>query len=201
MPKVTVEHKEARRRQVLDAALDCFEAKGLHGTTMQDIITASGLSAGAIYTYFASKDAIIEAIADERHHTERALLEDALAVGDPLEAFRDFLARYFAWLADPDEQRRRRVNVQVWAEALHNPKIEQVITEGLAPIEPVTNAMVAAQRAGQLPAHIDPEAFSRAVLALIQGFVLQQAWEPDLSVDRFRDTVLQMVDATLGSRQ
>lgn len=109
--------------------------------------------------------------------------------------------RYFEWLGDPDEQRRRRVNVQVWAEALPNPKVEQVITEGLAPIEPVTNAMIAAQRASQLPRHIDPEAFSRAVLALIQGFVLQPAWQPHLSVDAYRDTVLQMVDATLGSRQ
>ena len=123
----------------------------------------------------------------------------ALAVGDPLEAFRDFLARYFAWLADPDEQRRRRVNVQVWAEALHNPKIEQVITEGLAPIEPVTNAMVAARpRRSATRAHrpggVQPSgARAHSRLCSATGMGARPVCRP------LRDTVLQMVDTTLGS--
>ena len=173
MPKVTVEHKEARRRQVLDAALACFEAKGLHGTTMQDIITASGLSAGAIYTYFASKDAIIEAIADERHHATSVARRRARR-GRPAGAFAtSSLGTSRGWpIGRNSGVGGERTGV---GGALHN-RIEQVITEGLAPIEPVTNAMVAAQRAGQLPGHID-QAFSRAVLRSFKGFV-QQAWGP-----------------------
>ena len=53
---------EARREQVLTAASDCFRRKGYHGAGMAEISKMAGMSAGHIYNYFASKEAIIEAI-------------------------------------------------------------------------------------------------------------------------------------------
>ena len=44
--------------------------------TMLDIQRESGLSAGAIYTYFSSKEAIVEAVADERHQRETQLVRE-----------------------------------------------------------------------------------------------------------------------------
>ena len=61
MPKVTEAHLEARRSQILDAAWTCFARKGYHQATMQDICQESGLSPGAIYRYFESKEAILKA--------------------------------------------------------------------------------------------------------------------------------------------
>ena len=49
MPKVSEQHREARRDQIVDAALRCFSRKGFQRTSMADIIAESGLSAGAIY--------------------------------------------------------------------------------------------------------------------------------------------------------
>jgi AcrR family transcriptional regulator len=199
MPKVGEEHRQQRRRVILEAALACFDRRGLHGTTMQDIVAESGLSAGAIYTYFASKDAIIAAIAADRHAVERALLATALAADDPRTALHAFVDSYFDWLNDPEEQRRRRVNVYVWAEALHSPSVNAIVAEGVAPIDDATAAVEAAIAAGRLPAHVDPEGFVRAVLALVLGFVLQQAWTPTVDVDRFRVTVRAMIDGLLES--
>ena len=53
---------ERRRRQILDAALDCFRRRGFHQTSMQEICAAAGISAGALYRYFGSKAEIITAI-------------------------------------------------------------------------------------------------------------------------------------------
>jgi TetR/AcrR family transcriptional repressor of uid operon len=53
---------EARKEQVLSAAEDCFRRKGYHGAGMAEICKTAGMSAGHIYNYFASKEAIIEAI-------------------------------------------------------------------------------------------------------------------------------------------
>ena len=57
-----------------------------------------------------------------------------------------------------------------------------------------------AQERGELADDIDPEAFARAMLALFQGFILQQAWEPDADVAAYLETCEAMVDALLPAR-
>ena len=199
MPKVTDEHRDRRRRQILDAAVACFDRRGLHATTTDEIVAEAGLSAGAIYRYFDSKDAIIEAVAAERHAHERSLLADALAGNDPRASLRSFLERYFVWLGDPEEQRRRRVNVYVWAEALHNPRLAGVVTSGLAPLDQSVRAVRAAVRSGAFPPGLDAEPFVRVVLALLQGFVLQQCWDPTVDLEGYRATALATLDALLSA--
>jgi AcrR family transcriptional regulator len=147
---------------------------------------------------FDSKDAIIEAVAAERHAHERSLLADALVGDDPRASLRSFLEQYFDWLADPDEQRRRRVNVYVWAESLHNARLAGVVASGLAPLDQSVEAVRAAVRAGAFPPALDPEPFVRVVLALLQGFVLQQCWDPTVDLQRYRATALATVDALLS---
>lgn len=61
MLRVSEANKIARRQQIIDAAYRCFVRKGLNQTTMRDIYEEAELSAGAVYHYFDSKDAIIEA--------------------------------------------------------------------------------------------------------------------------------------------
>ena len=63
MPKVTEEYRVARRDEIADAALRAFRRKGFQATSMAEIIAESGLSAGAIYGHYASKDAIIVDVA------------------------------------------------------------------------------------------------------------------------------------------
>jgi AcrR family transcriptional regulator len=52
---------EERRGQIIEAALACFTRKGYANTTMDDIVAESGLSKGAIYWYFKSKDDVFQA--------------------------------------------------------------------------------------------------------------------------------------------
>ncbi|NNJ11511.1 TetR/AcrR family transcriptional regulator [Chloroflexales bacterium ZM16-3] len=63
MPRPDV--SEERRAQILDAALRVFARQGLYETRMDDIVAESGLSKGALYWYFKSKDAIITAILEQ----------------------------------------------------------------------------------------------------------------------------------------
>jgi AcrR family transcriptional regulator len=53
---------EARPDEVLDAALDLFIEKGFAATRVEDIARRAGLSKGAVYLYFPSKEAIIEGL-------------------------------------------------------------------------------------------------------------------------------------------
>ena len=56
MPRVSLAHEQAVRARIVDSALRVFAEKGYHGATIGDVVRDSGLSVGAIYTYFRGKD-------------------------------------------------------------------------------------------------------------------------------------------------
>lgn len=66
MPRLTEATKQARRRQIIDAAFTCFTAKGYTHTSMTDIIKESGLSSGSIYSHFSGKSDILHATIQQR---------------------------------------------------------------------------------------------------------------------------------------
>jgi AcrR family transcriptional regulator len=189
MPKVSPEHLAARRQQILDAALVCFDRSGFHRTSMQDIFDQAGLSTGAVYRYFDSKEAIIEAIAEQRHTREAELIAEAMSVAD----------LYFGWLKDPDEMRRRRIGVLVWAEAVNHTGLRSVVQRGADQRRLLTGFLQGAKEQGALPPDADPEAITRIYLALFQGFILQQSWDPGLDVDPYLKAVHEVVDATMST--
>lgn len=66
MPRLTDATKAARRAQIIEAAIDCFLEHGYTNTSMSDIIKASGLSSGSIYSHFSGKEDILISAIDER---------------------------------------------------------------------------------------------------------------------------------------
>ncbi len=64
MPKTSAAAKEARQEQILTAAVRCFARRGYHATTIEDLVAETGLSRGALYLYFPSKEALYLALAD-----------------------------------------------------------------------------------------------------------------------------------------
>jgi len=93
----------ARPDEVLDAALDLFIDKGFAATRVEDIARAAGISKGAVYLYFPSKEALLEAL------VRRAVLpiaESAMGAvtgfdGDPRQAISAALRMLTGKLSDP----------------------------------------------------------------------------------------------------
>src|SRR5256885_6599533 len=176
MPKVSAAHLESRREQILDAAVACFAREGFHRASMQDVGRGAGLSAGAIYRYFASKDDIIEAIAAERHARERGFIAAAQSAQGPADTIRALGRAFFRSLDDPDEHVRRRVNVQVWAEALRDERVAAQVRRGIEPPRAILAQLLrAGQEAGGGSPAVDAEAAARAPQSLFFGLVLPQA--------------------------
>jgi len=198
MPKVSQSHRDARRTQILDAAMICFARSGFHRTTMQDIVQQAELSPGAIYLYFSSKDEIIAALADERHAREQKLIAEACE-GDEMQTTLQRLAHaFFGQLQTPDERLRRRLGVQVWAEALCNDQIHVLMRQGVdEPRRLLAEMITNAQRRGDCPAHLDPDAVARVMIALFHGFILQQAWDEQLAIEPYVATIEMAFQALL----
>ena len=59
------ERDEGKRLAILATAKRLFAARGFHGTSVSDLAREVDLPVGSIYTYFANKDAIVQAVVEE----------------------------------------------------------------------------------------------------------------------------------------
>lgn len=122
MPKLKPDTQRARREHILDAAERCFARSGFHRCTMQDICKEAGVSPGALYIYFASKEDLIAGLA-ERDRTEFAQNFEELAVApDLLQALSVLGEQYFV-----DEPAHKRLMcVEIGVESTRNQQVGEI---------------------------------------------------------------------------
>lgn len=187
MPKVTEAYRDARRSEIADAALRCFAAKGFHRTSMADIIAESGLSAGAIYGHFDSKEALLSSVAERVLTSRGSELEQRRAGQGPLapgEVLVVILRGMRNETFDPS------ILLQIWAEAAINPDVRLVLQSVLmrvrATLRPHVTAWAALHpdQAGD-----EPEAYADRTLpvlmGLLPGFLLQRVIVDDFDEEAY----------------
>ncbi|MGW5398687.1 TetR/AcrR family transcriptional regulator [Streptomyces sp. NPDC003952] len=206
MARVSQEHLDARRRQILDGAARCFSRHGFHTASMQDVLREVGLSAGAVYRYFTSKDELIAAIATEALATVRAAFERAAAEHPPplpdvllTQTLGDVLAGGLlgGGPGAGDELEFPRVALQVWAETLRNPELAKALRQGFDEMHEAWSRIAGAyQEAGLMRADVPADRVARTLMALAQGFIAQQALFGDVEVDQLRDGLRGLMSMT-----
>lgn len=177
MPKVSDEHRLARRQQIVAAARTCVAEQGFHKTTMADVIRESGLSAGAVYGYFKSKDEIVAAIADDALSSVDRLFEEILARKEPLTplAALEAAVEHVAFVAGQAGGDVTKVGIQAWAEALHNEAIKAIASEKYRMLRGhFVEVARRAQADGTVDPDTDPEYIAQVLFGLIPGFILQR---------------------------
>ena len=178
MPKISDERRAARRTQILEAAWTCFQRQGLHATTMDDIIRSAGLSAGAVYSYFPSKEELILAAVTGSLGGLRDLVGPILGarplpapdvlVTQIMEAVARFTAR--------DGYDLRRIALLGWSEAQRNDGLRETMKAYYLPFRAGLEAAATEWRvAGLLPPQASAPDVAKAILAMVLGFVVQSA--------------------------
>lgn len=197
MPRVTDEHREQRRQQILDAARRCFARDGFHQTSMTDLLDEAGLSAGAFYRYFQSKDEVIVLIAQQGLGHLGAILEH-LATTGTASSLGEILAEVVHGMVRVDRGELAHLfptAVQGWGEALRNEDLRASIHEGFATAHSHLVALItASQDAGRVRASLDPHEAARVVFALIPGFIVQHTVVGDIDPDAFAHAVIAVLD-------
>jgi TetR/AcrR family transcriptional regulator, transcriptional repressor of aconitase len=182
MPKVTQQHRDARREQILAAARRCFLRDGFHATSMQDLFAESGLSSGAVYGYFASKDDMIVAIAEQnmRGVTEMITAAATQQPGRPAGAvLGDIMDMVHAQDA---ETGLGKLTVIVWSEALRNPSLAARFTDMVTQIR-ASLAEVIEQSSQHLPVGVPADTLAATLTCLLPGYLLQLAILGPAAVD------------------
>ncbi|WP_250027820.1 TetR/AcrR family transcriptional regulator [Paractinoplanes maris] len=173
MPRVSEDHLTARREQILAAARACFLRKGLHTTSMQDLIKEAGLSVGAVYRYFKSKDEIIAAIAEGVVGGISAQIDEVASRRLPLFESMALLLEVIDQQTGPDGA--LPIALQVWAEATIDPAIGAIVHERYTGLRARLRVLVEhAAEAGELPAGADLDEVTSAVYSMLPGYGLQR---------------------------
>ena len=96
---------EARPDEILDAALSVFVEQGFTAARVEDIARRAGLSKGAVYLYFPSKEAMLNALVEQSAGTLAKAAERLVAVGaprDPEAALRSVVFMLIKAMSDPE---------------------------------------------------------------------------------------------------
>jgi AcrR family transcriptional regulator len=174
MPKVSAEHREARRRQILDAAWVCFARNGFHKTSMPDVFAEAGLSAGAVYRYFPGKEALITAIAEVSTRQLIDILDTHLGAErlPPPEELLPAVVEDLTALGEGTTP--APMALQVWSEMMRDRQLAAAVADMLGGIqERLTELCRRYQDTGAFDPGLDPADTARVLVALIQGWIVQ----------------------------
>lgn len=171
MPRVSKEHAERRRDQILQAASACIAQNGFHRTTMAHICDQAGLSPGSVYTWFPSKEAIIQEMTRRRLQDFRSALQTALE--DPRQGAKLYVdtVKQAATNAEVGW-----MNIHLVADARRNrfarDALRKVTREGVTILKQASRRLHKGKR-GQADAR------ARLLQAAAFGIVIQSLIEPD----------------------
>lgn len=116
--------RESRRdqtiRRILEAARGCFVASGFQGASMQQICAAADMSPGALYRYFPSKEAIINAIAEADRREDMEIFATMFDNPSVVDGVAEATMAYIRNIRDRD---MAALFAEVRAESMRNPMI------------------------------------------------------------------------------
>jgi AcrR family transcriptional regulator len=178
MPKVSQAHLDARRQQIVDAARARFASHGFARTSMADIVAESGLSNGAIYRYFASKDEIVIAVCEQSN--------EALPTALTAKEIRRFLEYVRSRARDTDHA---RLVAQIYAEATVSPSLAVVVQNQLRALRSSIADLVPAVRRPHA------ERIAEAFVALCSSYSQQLAIRGDIDPAPFAAALIAIVNS------
>jgi AcrR family transcriptional regulator len=186
VPRLSEEDKEARRRRVLDGARRCFARHGYEGATVVRLEEEIGVSRGAIFNWYGSKQELFLALAAEDNVRLHALF-----ASDGVEALLDAILHDDAdWLAVYHEfGRRLRTDPALRA------RWQAISPEGAR--ERTLDWIADGQSRGALRDDVEPEEIGRFVGVIIDGVALQRAFGFDPPE---QELLVRLVDGAIGAR-
>jgi AcrR family transcriptional regulator len=161
---------EARREQILKAALACFARRGFRQSTMQDISHEAGISVGLIYRYFENKEQVIASMANGHLDTMQRKFEEARAIPSLFDALERVL-----WCDEQNPDVAACFVVELFAESARNPQVRELVGRVHDRVITGVTALIAeSPRAADLAPGVTPRQAAETVFHAIHGLVFDE---------------------------
>jgi len=188
--------RAAVRRRLLDAALELFAERGFAGASMDQIAEAAGLTKGAIYSNFASKDDLFFAMMQDQVLQRVEALQAVLAAGSPGADDQQALRGIGHLLTEalPEQREWRLVFLDFWQRAVRDDRVRaQYVAHRRALRSAV--AQYIEQILGRPPflGELSGDDVVTVVLALSNGLAIEQYADPGAVSDDLLGRVLSQL--------
>lgn len=188
----TADPREAQQQRILGAAMTCFARSGFHKASMQDICAEAGMSAGNLYRYFRSKEAIIAAIAEADRVRNAEIFEILERTDDPV---RGLCALARAFLREMHGREAPALCTEIIAEALRNPEIRAMFERNINEAHAAcAKALRRGIEQGTVDPGIDVDVTVRLLMAMGDGIIAHRPmadFMTDDRIDAVLDTLLE----------
>lgn len=190
---------EERKAQIHQAALACFNRKGYHRTTMDDIVAESGLSKGSLYWYFKGKKELFISLCQEIFSQMGQALE-AIVADEEAGATDKLLACLTLFSAGLKEMVPFfGVMMEAWAQTRHDEDVESLVSEIYEPYLALMSGIIEQGIAnGEFHAE-SPRSTAFVIMTLFDGITLALGtglWQHDW--DEIIEEAVQLVLRGLG---
>jgi AcrR family transcriptional regulator len=175
-----VRGESERHARIVEAAQRAFVRLGFHAATMQNVADEAGMSAGNLYRYFASKEALVEGLCLYDYDRRAAEFMALVSRTDVVEAL--VLTIKENVFASPRE--KAQLIVEIWAEAGRNPRVAEITRQyDAATFEGLCKLLNEAKAEQMLSIHLDVEFVASTMFSLVAGMFKRIAVEPDFDRD------------------
>ena len=171
MPRVVPEYKERAKDRIVEAAREVFSKKGYHDATMDDVAEQLGVSKGALYQYFNSKEDLYRTILKASFHNMTELLRSTATGGGSLaetcQAFFDNLTKDTSSIGH---------SFEVISEASRNAALAKVVRENYhETTEVIEQCLTELRKEGSLRKELDIHLLTEGLVAFYDGLMVHLA--------------------------
>jgi AcrR family transcriptional regulator len=187
LPKLKPEELESRRQEIIDAARTCFLRNGFHRTTTDEICRQASITPGGLYHYFGGKDEIIAAVIQQQAQDVTGRIRGMLdAAGGMRPAFGEVAQLFIETMNDPNIDSVVRLEIEIWAEGMKNPKLGEISREAWALRQELMESMVerGAKEGLYNTKDVDARGLGSLLVAILLGMRLSKVlWKDDFDLN------------------
>ncbi|MFF7677965.1 TetR/AcrR family transcriptional regulator [Actinacidiphila glaucinigra] len=187
--------REFDTEKAVDAAMNAFRGKGYEGTSVQDLVDATGVGRGSLYAAFGSKEGLYLAAMDRYRERYALPLVEALRSGAPgRELLREVLVAAVDEIARDGSRRACLIVGAAMERVAHDPRVATHVASTTVLLEDALAQVVAqAQADGQVSGKRDARDLARYLVVTMHGLRVMGAVNPD------REALTAVVDAALDA--
>lgn len=193
MPKLSDEDKLERRKKITDTAFELFSERGYSEVSVNDIVSAAGISKGGFYTYFESKQQVFYEILKKFDDSKTGIISCSDKEATYTEKVSKYLQTRLYKLMEEDNKKWVKFSVEFWSTVHNDSHIAKINSDRFKTyLSEIKDLIEAGMCAGEFREDIDIKALVYGMISMIDGAALLSSVMNQEFDEKFIDTAIDL---------